>query len=79
MSSLSLELLGHKARFVLPVETLCLELQTVSDKLSSVGGSVSVYLNSGAFFLRFRFFVHVCKDSDLSIIVHACVQVYAVA
>eukprot|EP00752_Nemacystus_decipiens_P013044 g11539.t1 len=40
MSALSLELLGHRgSSSVLPVETLCLELQNIADHYSDVGGS----------------------------------------
>lgn len=38
---LSQELLGHKASFVLSVETLCLELQMIADEFHEAGGSVS--------------------------------------
>lgn len=40
VSALSLELLGHRGSSVLPVETLCLELQNIADEFSRVGGSV---------------------------------------
>lgn len=40
MSALSLELLGHRGSSVLPVETLCLELQNIADEYSDAGGSV---------------------------------------
>lgn len=40
MSALSLELLGHRSSSVLPVETLCLELQNIADEYSHVGGTV---------------------------------------
>lgn len=40
MSGLSRELLAHKASFVLPVDTLCLELQAIADAYADAGGSV---------------------------------------
>ena len=40
MAVLSRELLAHKASFVLPVDTLCMELQALADAYSDAGGSV---------------------------------------
>lgn len=40
MAGLARELLNHKASFVLPVETLCLELHGIADAYCDVGGTV---------------------------------------
>lgn len=44
MAGLSRELLGRKASYVLPVDTLCLELQQIADAFHDAGGSVRFIL-----------------------------------
>lgn len=63
MAGLSRELLAHKASFVLPVDTLCVELQAIADAYSDAGGSVrrltpwssegkTLFVRQGGGFLR---------------------------
>ena len=53
MAGLSRELLAHKASFVLPVDTLCMELQTIADAYSEAGGSVRHALIAFVLFVLF--------------------------
>lgn len=69
MSVLSQELLGHKASFVLSVETLCLELQMIADEFHEAGGSVS------RFFSCMRVGVH-CSYATTLLFVFAVLVVF---
>lgn len=60
MSALSLELLGHRGSSVLPVETLCLELQDIADYYNDAGGSVSLFI---FYFLFFIYSLNACRPS----------------
>ena len=63
MAGLSRELLAHKASFVLPVDTLCMELQTIADAYSEAGGSVRHALIAFVLFVLFFLLLRAISSS----------------